>query len=983
MNSKFHKWSIGVLSVPSVFLAVSSYAWSANNDTIIANGTVRSLDNMTLENATSGTFIIQVKNNADFTATKLLLNSTGSRGGGAWIDNAKFTARDLQINVSGSSGSGIYLANNSEAELNNVQINTQNNALGLELDGVWSGEGRATARVSDSAIATDAGDAIRVMAGDLALNKVEAATLGNNSYALNANTDAKIHAQGGSFATEGEYSYGVWVASKDSSATLNDLVITTKGRRSIAVNAQKGTANVANSVLETQGENAYALYTENQLQGDRLSITTTGTGGAGLFTALGGAGTLTNSTVVTHGELAPGLLANPGSHIAADNVRIETTGKESAGLWGRAGTLNISNSLVSAGGEEASGLYVNGYSSTGVPGNSISLDKVTLKSERAQAIDVSTTALALMVKESTISGGNGQLMTVSHYEDALDPDSKLYSNVVFNAANSSLNGDISVTDAGNTVEVSLTDGSVLNGAVNQVTSLALDDRSRWNITNGSAVERLTNNGTIAFSSQDRFDTLTVAGDYAGNGGTLIMNSVLGNDASPANKVIIAGDVLEGTTKVAINNLGGHGAQTIEGIELVDVGGVSRGSFVKTGRIVAGAYDYDLIKKAQSWYLTSSLVEFETLPDPEPAPAPAPAPAPVPEPAPKPEPAPAPMPAPVPVPAPKTSPTVRPEAASYTANLAAANTLFIMSLHDRLGETQFINMLTGQREVTSLWLRQVGAHNVWRDDSGQLKTQSNSYVAQLGGDVARWSTDGQDRWHVGFMAGYGNSHGKSHNPLSGYGSRGSVDGYSIGGYATWYANEDAHTGAWLDSWLQYGWFNNKVSGEKLAAAESYKSHGITASLEGGYTWKAGEFLGSRGTLNEWFIQPKAQAVWMGVRADEHREANGTRVSGEGQGNVMTRLGMRTFLKSHHASDKDKQREFQPYIELSWLHNTRDFATRLDDARVSQDGASNLGEVKVGLEGQINPRLNLWGNVSARMGDAGYHDSAAMFGMKYNF
>lgn len=256
------------------------------------------------------------------------------------------------------------------------------------------------------------------------------------------------------------------------------------------------------------------------------------------------------------------------------------------------------------------------------------------------------------------------------------------------------------------------------------------------------------------------------------------------------------------------------------------------------------------------------------------------------------------------------------------------------------------------------------------------------MAQIGGDVARWSTDGTDRWHVGFMAGYGNNHSATHNQMSGYSSKGSLEGYSVGGYATWYANNEDQTGAYMDSWLQYSWFNNDVSGEKLAT-ETYKSHGITASLEGGYTWKLGQFWGSHGSVNEWFVQPQAQAVWMGVRADDHQEANGTRMRGDGDGNLLTRLGIKTFLKGHHARDNDKQREFQPYLELNWLHNTRGFATKMNDVYISQSGAENLAEVKVGLEGQINPRLNLWGNVGVQMGDAGYNDSAAMVGMKYNF
>ncbi|SQI32386.1 Uncharacterised protein [Serratia plymuthica] len=129
------KWNISLLLysplyVSSLFLASGSYVWAANNDTIIANGTVRSINGLTLENNTNGDFIIQAKNGADFTATRLQLNSSGSRGGGAWIDNSKFTAQELQINVSGSSGTGIYLANNGEAVLSNITVLGQKSALG-------------------------------------------------------------------------------------------------------------------------------------------------------------------------------------------------------------------------------------------------------------------------------------------------------------------------------------------------------------------------------------------------------------------------------------------------------------------------------------------------------------------------------------------------------------------------------------------------------------------------------------------------------------------------------------------------------------------------------------------------------------------------------------------------------------------------------------------------------------------------------------
>ncbi|MBR7617489.1 autotransporter outer membrane beta-barrel domain-containing protein [Citrobacter braakii] len=464
---------------------------------------------------------------------------------------------------------------------------------------------------------------------------------------------------------------------------------------------------------------------------------------------------------------------------------------------------------------------------------------------------------------------------------------------------------------------------------------------------------LVNSGILAtgVNGQQAGNQLVVNGNYTGNDGHLSLNTALGDDNSVTDKLVVKGDT-SGTTSVSVTNAGGKGAATIDGIEVIHVDGVSDGEFIQAGRIVAGAYDYSLGRgqdeNSGNWYLTSG----KTNPDPQPNPDPDP------------------------------DKDLRPEGGSYTANLAAANNMFVTRLHDRLGETQYIDALTGEQKVTSMWMRNVGGHNNWRDGSGQLKTQSNRYVLQLGGDIAQWSQNGLERWHLGVMAGYGNDHSNTQSSRTGYRSKGSVNGYSTGVYATWYANDASHNGAWLDSWAQYSWFDNNVKGDDLQG-ESYKSKGVTASLEMGYAQKMGEFAGSHGTLNEWYIQPQAQAVWMGVKANDHRESNGTRITSNGNGNVQTRLGLKTWIKSHHQMDNAKEREFQPFAELNWLHNSRDFSTTMDGVNVRQDGAKNIAEVKVGVEGQVSPRLNLWGNIGVQAGDKGYNDSAAMVGVKWNF
>ncbi|MEM0538190.1 autotransporter outer membrane beta-barrel domain-containing protein [Enterobacter sp. FUJ80071] len=132
-----------------------------------------------------------------------------------------------------------------------------------------------------------------------------------------------------------------------------------------------------------------------------------------------------------------------------------------------------------------------------------------------------------------------------------------------------------------------------------------------------------------------------------------------------------------------------------------------------------------------------------------------------------------------------------------------------------------------------------------------------------------------------------------------------------------------------------------------------------------------------------MQPKAQAIWMGVKADDLTESNGTRVTGEGDGNIQTRLGARAFIKGHSTLDDAKERTFEPFIEANWIHNTETFGATLNGVRVNQAGTRNIGELKVGVEGQLSRNVNLWGNVAQQVGDDGYSDSSAMLGLKVSF
>lgn len=569
--------------------------------------------------------------------------------------------------------------------------------------------------------------------------------------------------------------------------------------------------------------------------------------------------------------------------------------------------------------------------------------------------------------------GSGNLVKNGAGIVTLGRDSTLYTGstdiqqggLTFGAGNNSAtlaSSQVMIHDAGSLAGNGIIAGSVINQGILQVGALPEDETSRSATARNAftGMDTLTLNGNLTSNGLARIagasgsgtpgNRLMVNGDYTGNDGHLIFRTALNDDDSATDHMTVTGNTL-GRTHVSVTNAGGTGAQTLDGIELINVGGNSDGEFIQDGRIVAGAYDYSLVRgkgNAQgNWYLTS-MTETTEPDEPEPGETENPGEA-----------------------------QLRPETGSYLANSLAANTLFITQLHDRAGETLYTDALTGEKKVTSMWIRNVGGHTRFNDVKGQIHTRSNSYVLQGGGDLAQWSTNGLDGWHLGAMGGYANNQSRSASGLTGYSSRGQVNGYSAGLYSTWYANDEDKAGTYVDTWMLYNWFDNTVKGQGLVT-EKYKSRGMTVSAEAGYSLKMAE-----NGRNSYWLQPKAQVIWMDVQADTHQEQNSTRVQDNTNGNLMTRLGLKGYIRGHSVMDDDTDHTFQPFVEMNWIHNTRMASVSMNGVRNEMRGTKNVGELKAGVEGQITPQLNLWGNVSQQVGDKGYSDTQGILGVKYLF
>jgi autotransporter family porin len=196
-----------------------------------------------------------------------------------------------------------------------------------------------------------------------------------------------------------------------------------------------------------------------------------------------------------------------------------------------------------------------------------------------------------------------------------------------------LDGNLVLGDSGTgTGSLSVDASSTLYGGGFNASIQAFTAGQLAQVTNAGRID-LTNGSTGAA------DRLTISGNYVGVGGLLLVQTVLGDDSSASDRLVLSGGTASGSTGISVVNVGGAGASTTQdGIMVVQaVNGATSGAstFALDAPVAAGAFEYYLFKggvsagSEENWYLRSTL----TTPAP-PAPAP-----PALEPTPPPEPVP--------------------------------------------------------------------------------------------------------------------------------------------------------------------------------------------------------------------------------------------------------------------------------------------------------------------------------------------------------
>ncbi|EBR8049542.1 fibronectin-binding autotransporter adhesin ShdA [Salmonella enterica subsp. enterica serovar Altona] len=551
-----------------------------------------------------------------------------------------------------------------------------------------------------------------------------------------------------------------------------------------------------------------------------------------------------------------------------------------------------------------------------------------------------------------------------------------------------LSGDGSIGEMGSQQAVNVasgatfggSNGTTVNGKVTNEGTLVFGDSEETGAIftlNGD----LINMGTITSGSSASTpgNTLYVDGNYTGNGGSLYLNTVLGDDDSATDKLVITGDA-SGTTDLYINGIG-DGAQTTNGIEVVDVGGVSTSdAFVLKNEVNASLYTYRLYwnESDNDWYLASKAQSDDddsggddtpsdggddggnvtppddggdggnvTPPDDggdggDVTP---------------------------PDDGGDVAPQYRADIGAYMGNQWMARNLQMQTLYDREG-SQYRNA------DGSVWARFKAGKAESEAVSGNIDMDSNYSQFQLGGDILAWG-NGQQSITVGVMASYINadtdSTGNRGADGSQFTSSGNVDGYNLGVYATWFADAQTHSGAYVDSWYQYGFYNNSVESGDVGS-ESYDSTANAVSLETGYRYDIA--LSNGNTVS---LTPQAQVVWQNYSADSVKDNYGTRIDGQDGDSWTTRLGLRVDGKLY----KGSRTVIQPFAEANWLHTSDDVSVSFDDATVKQDLPANRAELKVGLQADIDKQWSVRAQVAGQTGSNDFGDLNGSLNLRYNW
>lgn len=567
-------------------------------------------------------------------------------------------------------------------------------------------------------------------------------------------------------------------------------------------------------------------------------------------------------------------------------------------------------------------------------------DRVTLR-------NISASRLA---QTPTLDGGNGS--------DLLTFDNTTTSGVAryINWETVNLNNQSQLDFDGNFV---LGDSATGSGVFN-IDSSSVVTSARGSLTPFSAGQRATlnNAGIIDLGSGNSrtSDTLTVQGNYAGNGGQLWLQSVLGDDSSPSDKLVVNDGTLAGSTSITVSNLGGTGAATLQnGIQVVQAQGTAisdSGAFRLKAPLSVGAFDYRLFKggvtagSANSWYLRSSVVApplvAAAVPNPDPTVPPVLVPL-----VPLPVAAVGTPPLPTPVAGAAPIPLYRQEVPVWSVLPPAVAQLALTALgtfHDRQGDQRLLKETgafgAGWGRVYGKNIEQTWAGTVTPRLDGSL----NGF--QVGNDLFGSQTSGGQTQRTGFFVGHSRLKGDVDGFNQGFQDKraGKIElqGDSLGLY--WTLTDPK--GWYLDTVAMYTWLNGDSHSERGLKIDN-DGHAMTLSVEAGYPVAVAD---------NWVVEPQLQVINQTV--DLKRQDDGiSKVSFDSDTAWTGRLGARLKGRYDVAG-----LPLEPYLRVNLWHTMSgtDTVTFDDSTEINTRQRSSSADLGLGAILTLAPAVSVYAN-----------------------
>ncbi|WP_032449310.1 autotransporter-associated beta strand repeat-containing protein [Brucella abortus] len=479
---------------------------------------------------------------------------------------------------------------------------------------------------------------------------------------------------------------------------------------------------------------------------------------------------------------------------------------------------------------------------------------------------------------------------------------------------------------------------------------------------------LYNAGTINMNVGAAGSTLMVNGDYVGHDGTIVFNTVLGDDNSKTDKLMVGGDTA-GNTNVQVVNRDGLGAQTVKGIEIITVGGQSNGVFslvsdyrTKDGQkaVVGGAYAYTLHQGPArgandgDWYLISQLEDIKPdnpatrrVSDTPDAPD---------------------------TPAPRYSANV-PVYEGYVQTMQALNKP--STLQERVGK----RYMTGENGDGRTSGGMVDAHGIWARIQGAhdrlepttltgMKQEINTFILQAGVD-GQFYEDENGKLIAGITGQYGTA--RSNIVARDGDGRISTNAWSLGATATWIGNN----GFYVDTQGQVTWFESDLNSDTadVGLASGRKATGYALSVE----------TGKRIALNgNWVLTPQAQLIWSSINADDFEDVWQANISVARGNSFAARFGLAASYDSSWQGSDGRVVNTSVYgitnLYQEFLGGTRvnisgvDFSTD-NDRTWAGIGAGGTyawagGKYLIFGQGTINTSLDHFADSYAIKGDVGF-------------